>query len=111
MTNVATGEETELWKINPYPEQWDHLYFLSKFALQLNYLPDSLKEKLPHTDSRFRPDQRALEYGGLENASDLKHKLEEAQRARRKQMEATHTEHTPYYFEKKLIEETNEDVF
>lgn len=43
---------------------------------------------LPITDSRFRPDQRALEFGDEDLAGDEKHRLEEKQRARRRQMEA-----------------------
>ena len=54
------------------------MYHFTKFALQLNYLPDSLKEKLPPTDSRFRPDQRALENGNTELATKEKNRLEEA---------------------------------
>jgi len=44
----------------------------------LNYLSDGLKEKLPPTDSRLRPDQRALENGETELAIREKHRLEEA---------------------------------
>jgi len=42
---------------------------------------------LPPTDSRFRPDQRALENGNYEVASNEKHRLEEKQRAVRRLME------------------------
>ena len=56
MTNLETDEKTELWKLNERPEHWDHLYHLSYLGLQLNYLPDTLKEKLPPSDSRLRPD-------------------------------------------------------
>jgi len=43
----------------------------------LNYLPDSLRPKLPPTDSRFRPDQRAWEQGNSDLATDEKNRLEE----------------------------------
>jgi hypothetical protein len=39
---------------------------------------------LPPTDSRFRPDQRALENGDISKASDEKNRLEVKQRAIRK---------------------------
>ena len=39
------------------------MYGMNSFALQLNYLTDQMKLKLPHTDSRFRPDIRLLEEG------------------------------------------------
>jgi hypothetical protein len=78
LTDVETGEAQEVWKISPYNEDWDHNYHFTHFSLQLNYLPDSLKDKIPPTDCRFRPDQRALENGDTESASKLKHLLEEA---------------------------------
>ena len=39
---------------------------------------------LAPTDSRFRPDQRALEEGNFKLAASEKHRLEEKQRAARK---------------------------
>ena len=42
---------------------------------------------LPPTDSRFRTDQRALENGDIDLATQEKHRLEEKQRARRKRWE------------------------
>lgn len=39
MTNVATGESKEIWRANEKPELWDHQYYFSKFALQMNFLP------------------------------------------------------------------------
>ena len=54
------------------------MYQYSLFTLQLNYLPDTLRSKLPPTDSRLRPDQRALECGDTELAVKEKHRLEEA---------------------------------
>ena len=53
------------------------MYNFTLFALQLNYLPPSLKEKLPPTDTRFRPDQRALEEGNLILAASEKRRLED----------------------------------
>ena len=53
---------------------------------------------LPPTDSRFRPDQRALENGNYEAASNEKHRLEEKQRAVRRLMEAKSEKHQPKYF-------------
>lgn len=43
----------------------------------MNFLTDSLKDKLPPTDCRLRPDQRAYENGDTELASKEKHRLEE----------------------------------
>ena len=57
------------------------MYNFTSFGLQLNYNPDSLRPTLPPTDSRFRPDQLALENGQTELASSEKARLEEKQRA------------------------------
>lgn len=38
------------------PGKSELFYGFTEFAMQLNYLPDSLKHKLPPTDSRLRPD-------------------------------------------------------
>ena len=34
---------------------------MTSFCIAMNDLPSALKSKLPSTDSRFRPDLRALE--------------------------------------------------
>ncbi len=72
---------------------------MTHHSLQLNYLPNWMKDKLPPTDSRFRPDQRALENGDFDKASDEKHRLEVKQRAARKYMEENKIEHKPKYFD------------
>lgn len=64
--------------MRPRPEGSDHMYHFSNFGLQLNYLTDALKERLPPTDSRLRPDQRAMENGDMDLANREKHRLEEA---------------------------------
>ena len=43
------------------------------------------KDKLPPTDARYRPDQRALEEGRIAEAENVKLGLEQAQRDRRRQ--------------------------
>ena len=39
------------------------------FAMMLNQLTDNIKDKLPPTDSRLRPDIRLLEEGDIGNLS------------------------------------------
>ena len=63
------------------------MYYFTNFTLQLNYLPPGLKEKLPPTDTRLRPDQRALEEGDLTTAANEKARLEDKQRKMRKDRE------------------------
>ena len=63
------------------------MYNFTYFTLQLNYLPPGLKERLPPSDSRLRPDQRALEEGDLIKAASEKARLEDKQRKMRKERE------------------------
>jgi hypothetical protein len=84
LLNMESNEEQELFRAVPKPDNHEFMYGFSAFTLQLNYLPDTLRDKLPPTDSRFRPDQRALEQGDTEKAIKEKHRLEEEQRERRR---------------------------
>ncbi len=52
-------------------------------ALQLNYLPESMKLKLPPTDCRLRGDLRGWDEANLDYATKEKNRLEENQRTRR----------------------------
>ena len=68
----------------------------------MNYLPKQLIPQLPPTDTRFRPDQRAVEVGDFKLAASEKHRLEEKQRAVRKYRETHKLEHKPVYFDEWL---------
>nr|CAB3495302.1 unnamed protein product [Digitaria exilis] len=70
---------TLLWEKNE-PSANPTRYNLSSFAITLNELTPELKEKLPPTDSRLRPDQRHLENGEYEKANAEKLRLETRQR-------------------------------
>ncbi|KAG6471952.1 hypothetical protein ZIOFF_069405 [Zingiber officinale] len=63
-------------------------YNLTRFAITVNELTLGLKEKLPPTDSRLRPDQRCLENGEYEMANAEKLRLEQRQRQARKMQES-----------------------
>jgi len=75
------------------------MYGMSTHCLQLNYLPDSLRNCIAPTDTRLRPDQRALENGDFKLAAVEKNRLEEKQRAVRRYNEKTKTQVKPFYFE------------
>ncbi|CAI9756337.1 unnamed protein product [Fraxinus pennsylvanica] len=62
-------------------------YNLTPFAISLNEVTPGLREKLPPTDSRLRPDQRHLENGEYELANSEKLRLEQLQRQARKLQE------------------------
>ena len=76
--DVDTSVEPRLlFEAKPFPENFNMMYFFTNFTLQLNNLPEGLKEKLPPTDSRLRPDQRAVEEGDFDRAGAEKNRLEE----------------------------------
>ncbi|XP_021277282.1 oxysterol-binding protein-related protein 2A-like isoform X3 [Herrania umbratica] len=87
-----------LWKRNKPPPNLTR-YNLTSFAITLNELTPGLqiKEKLPPTDSRLRPDQRHLENGEYERANAEKQRLERRQRMSRKLQE---NGWNPRWFEK-----------
>ncbi|GMI90894.1 OSBP(oxysterol binding protein)-related protein 1C [Hibiscus trionum] len=68
-----------LWKRSKPPKNPTR-YNFTHFAFTLNELTPGLKEKLPPTDSRLRPDQRYLENGEYEMANSEKLRLEQRQR-------------------------------
>ncbi|XP_077376556.1 oxysterol-binding protein-related protein 1-like isoform X2 [Festucalex cinctus] len=80
---VIPGSEL-VWKITPRPDNSAKFYAFSTFAMQLNELDKKMEGLLPATDSRLRPDIRAMENGDIEVASAEKKRLEEKQRAARK---------------------------
>ncbi|CAL0319769.1 unnamed protein product [Lupinus luteus] len=75
-----------LWKRSPPPEHQTR-YNLTQFAITLNEITPDLKDKLPPTDSRLRPDQRCLENGEYEMANAEKLLLEQRQRQARNMQE------------------------
>lgn len=99
LTNVRTGETEKVWTKKPYPEECDHMYGMSHHQLQLNYLPAEIVPYLPPTDTRFRPDQRALENGEFKKAEIEKNRLEERQRAVRRYNEKFGIHPKPFYFD------------
>ncbi|CAF3402653.1 unnamed protein product [Rotaria sp. Silwood1] len=64
------------------PENSKRYYGFTRFAIELNELDDDLRQQLPPTDTRFRPDQRLLEAGQIELAEKEKARIEAAQRLR-----------------------------
>jgi hypothetical protein len=73
-------------------------YGLTAFAAALNEITPIEDSHLPPTDSRLRPDQRALEDGDLDRAEEVKVQLEEGQRTRRREMENAGESWIPRWF-------------
>ncbi|TKY85085.1 hypothetical protein EX895_006165 [Sporisorium graminicola] len=89
-----------LWEAHEMPPYAEDYYGFTYFAMSLNEITDDIKDVLAPTDSRLRPDQRAFEEGDVDKAEHLKQKLEEAQRGRRKKLEADGEKYTPRWFHK-----------
>ncbi|XP_066503600.1 oxysterol-binding protein-related protein 1 isoform X2 [Hoplias malabaricus] len=73
-----------LWKITPRPANSAQMYNFTTFAMQLNELDEEIEAVVPKSDCRLRPDIRAMENGDIDLASLEKKRLEEKQRAARK---------------------------
>jgi hypothetical protein len=87
--NVDTSEtwtEYENYKFPSLYQDKTKIFGMNLFALQMNYLPPSLQEKLPPTDSRLRPDIRAWENGQIDLAQEMLDKMADNQRKRRAQL-------------------------
>ena len=81
---------------------------LTPFVITLNAIPDKLRPWLPPTDSRLRPDQRAMEDGEYDFAATEKNRLEEKQRSKRREREAQGDVYEPKWFRKSTHKITQE---
>ncbi|KAF4509908.1 hypothetical protein G6O67_001843 [Ophiocordyceps sinensis] len=98
-----------VWEANPRPPGIP--FNLTPFVLTFNHIDDKLEPWLAPTDSRLRPDQRAMEDGEYDFAAEEKNRLEESQRARRREREARGDEFVPAWFTKTRCEVTGEDYW
>lgn len=94
----GTITKTAIWTAGPLVDQPAKHYGMTLFAASLNEVTPVEKEHLPPTDSRLRPDQKALEDGDHDTAERVKNALEERQRERRKEMEGRGDEWKPRWF-------------
>ncbi|CAB4253190.1 similar to Saccharomyces cerevisiae YAR042W SWH1 Protein similar to mammalian oxysterol-binding protein [Maudiozyma barnettii] len=91
------GNKFLVWKVAPRP---DAPFHLTPFAITLNAPQHKLVPWLAPTDTRLRPDQRAMEDGEYDKAAVEKHRLEEKQRAVRKEREIKNETYSPKWFTK-----------
>lgn len=96
----SRANEPPIWNVAELIPDAAKRYGFTTFAASLNEVTPIEKGKLPPTDSRLRPDQRAAEDSDFDEAEMLKGKLEEAQRKRRKILEDEGSSWTPKWFEK-----------
>jgi hypothetical protein len=88
----------EIWRVGDLVENAPQRFGLTTFAAGLNEITELEKGKLPPTDCRLRPDQRAAERGDLDEAEIWKAKLEDKQRLRRKELEERGETYKPRWF-------------
>ncbi|XP_073489925.1 oxysterol-binding protein-related protein 6 isoform X1 [Aquarana catesbeiana] len=99
-----------IWRPGSMPTNYELYYGFTRFAIELNELDPVMKDFLPKTDARFRPDQRLLEEGNVEAAATEKQRIEELQRTKRKYLEDNHIEYMPNYF-RKVVDTHNKETW
>ncbi|KAJ5710778.1 hypothetical protein N7488_004934 [Penicillium malachiteum] len=109
LTRDGAPSGAPIWNAGTLVPNAPKHYGLTSFAATLNEITEIENEKLPPTDSRLRPDQRALEEGDLDRAEEVKVQLEEGQRARRRDMEDAGQSWTPRWFTK--VDDVDEVVW
>ncbi|KAG8932424.1 hypothetical protein FRC02_001160 [Tulasnella sp. 418] len=97
--NLSSSSLKVLWRAHAFPPNAHQYYGFTSFTIGLNEITPDIAEYLPPTDSRLRPDQRAMEEGKIDIADKEKERLEVAQRQRRKQREERGETWTPRWFE------------
>jgi hypothetical protein len=98
LTEHGSVTNKTIWAVGPLVDEAAKRYGFPTFAASLNETTPIEQDKIAPTDSRLRPDQRALEGGDLDTAEDLKAKLEEKQRERRRELEETGGVYRPRWF-------------
>ncbi|OAA42231.1 Oxysterol-binding protein [Metarhizium rileyi] len=88
----------DIWQAGQMVDNPSQTYGMTLFAARLNEITEVEKGKMAPTDTRLRPDQRLAEKGDLDEAEKWKHNLEEAQRARRREMEDKGSIYRPKWF-------------
>ncbi|XP_041119755.1 oxysterol-binding protein-related protein 6-like isoform X3 [Polyodon spathula] len=89
-----------IWRPGSMPTDYEMYYGFTRFAIELNELCPTIKDLIPPTDARFRPDQRFLEEGNVEAAINEKQRIEDLQRSRRRYIEENNIKYQPRFFKK-----------
>lgn len=99
---LPRGKRNIIWEVDERPDdEASQSYSMTKWAISLNAVVEADEQPyVAPTDSRFRPDQRALENGEYALGTEYKAALEEGQRKRRKEMELAGQKWEPRWFKK-----------
>ncbi len=109
LIDPISKNERILWEIIPWESQEN--YYYQPITFDLNNLTEEMKNKLPHTDSRFRPDQRLMEYQKIDEAAIEKERLENKQRNARKIDQKNGVVHKPLFFDETYDDVTGELIY
>ncbi|XP_059396893.1 oxysterol-binding protein-related protein 2-like [Carassius carassius] len=90
---------TLLWRVAPRPPHSTQMYNFTNFAMTLNELEPGMIGVIAPTDCRLRPDIRAMENGDIDTASQEKERLEEKQRAARRERAKDEEEWSTRWFQ------------
>ena len=107
--DASSNQAFLLWEANERPTNIP--FNLTPFGVTLNALPEKLQPLLPPTDTRLRPDQRAMEDGLYDFAASEKNRVEEKQRAKRREREEHGLEFEPRWFRKEKCQVTGEEYW
>ena len=81
----STPNGVELWKVGELVENEEKFCGFPVFTAQLSEITPIEHGFLPPTDSRLRPDLKLHEQGNMDEAEEIKVRLEEEQRVRRRE--------------------------
>jgi hypothetical protein len=93
------GQPNVIWK-KPQEPVDENKWKWPRFLYELTALDEELELVLPPTDSRLRGDLRALTTLDMKIASKEKNKIEEKQRLKRRERDASGHKWSPAYFKK-----------
>lgn len=102
------AERFLVWEAAPRKEMMFHL---TNFAATLNAPLPHLLPQVACTDTRLRPDQRAMENGDYDLAAEEKNRVEEKQREVRRQREMKGEIYKPTFFAKDKHPVTGEEFW
>lgn len=99
VVELETQKKTIIWE---YKKEFQLLnrsqYFFDEMTLQLNHLNQTLLQTIASTDSRLRPDIRALEYQDYKVCMQEKKRMEEKEKKVKEQLEEKNETWKPKWF-------------
>jgi hypothetical protein len=97
-TGEGGGDALPLFAFAGFADDAARQYGFTPFAIALNELTPEQYRNLPPTDSRLRPDMRALEDGDVELASEMKRRVEGINRSSAAARKAKDETYRPAWF-------------